>query len=199
MHSLAFGEAMLAAARDYKTEMKAAEHARAEAAKVRTPRTRAAIRAVRMPNQYLTSIRAFSSQGHRVMDMQELADELADDPDLERIYEQRMAAIRQEQEERQKMQASGHGQVTEVNHSPRASAIHPQRHAMGVSGASSQGAQPDRSAAASPAGRGEGLFGRSDEDQARGGPLLPPGVRALQDHGQAPRDRRTQVLQNPLR
>jgi len=85
MHSLAFGEAMLAAAGDYKKGMEAQQKAQLDAMKA-----------------------------HRTIDMQDFAN----DPDLEKLYEQRMALYRRQLEEKQKMSLKGHGQLTEVRRGP---------------------------------------------------------------------------------
>ena len=48
------------------------------------------------------------------MDMQDFAN----DPDLEKLYEQRMALYRRQLEEKQRMSLKGHGQLTEVTTGP---------------------------------------------------------------------------------
>lgn len=49
-------------------------------------------------------------QAHRKLDMQDFTN----DPDLEKLYEERMHMMRRMAEEKQKMQHKGHGQLTEV-------------------------------------------------------------------------------------
>ncbi|CAG9466857.1 unnamed protein product [Pedinophyceae sp. YPF-701] len=82
MHSFAMGEAMIAAANDYKRELKQQEE---EA-------QRAARRGV-------------------TLDMQDLQD----DEDLQKLYEDRIAKIKEEQEKRQLMQQKGHGSLNEIH------------------------------------------------------------------------------------
>ncbi|KAK9804390.1 hypothetical protein WJX72_010733 [[Myrmecia] bisecta] len=78
MHSLAYGQAMAAAARDYKKEMADAEKG--------------------------------GQQRHADIDV----DELLDDPELERLHAERLAALQKEAEKRQALQRKGHGELQEV-------------------------------------------------------------------------------------
>ncbi|BDA51026.1 Thioredoxin domain-containing protein 9 [Coccomyxa sp. Obi] len=79
MHSLAYGQAMAAAARDYQKEM-------------------------------LASASAAPDTGHRDVDV----DDLLDDPELERLHAERLAAMQKEAEKRMILQRKGHGELQEV-------------------------------------------------------------------------------------
>lgn len=80
MHSFAMGEAMAAAAENYKKELLASGAA------------------------------AAASRSYAQVDM----DDLMDDPDLERLHAERLAAMQREVEKRAKMQQKGHGSYEEV-------------------------------------------------------------------------------------
>ncbi|KAK9827413.1 hypothetical protein WJX74_000424 [Apatococcus lobatus] len=79
MHSLAYGEAMAAAARDYKKEVQAERNAQP-----------AAMREVDI-------------------------DELLDDPELERLHSERIAALQKEAEKRVVLERKGHGEYQELH------------------------------------------------------------------------------------
>lgn len=78
MHSLAYGQAMMAAARDYQKEMMENEQA--------------------------------STSGHSMVNVEELMD----DPELEHLYAERLAAMQKEAEKRAKLKRKGHGEFQEV-------------------------------------------------------------------------------------
>ncbi|CDP01977.1 unnamed protein product [Coffea canephora] len=80
LSNLAFGNVMVAAARDYQKELMAQEKAQA------------------------------SATANEEVDL----DELMDDPELERLHADRIAALKKEAEKRQELKRQGHGEYREI-------------------------------------------------------------------------------------
>lgn len=62
----------------------------------------------------LASANAAPDTGHREVDV----DDLLDDPELERLHAERLAAMQKEAEKRMVLQRKGHGELQEVWHLP---------------------------------------------------------------------------------
>jgi len=138
MHSFAMGEAMIAAANDYKNLMKAEEDAaaaaRAAASKIdmrelqvrfscahclctcipthiRTlTLTRCGTHSWDTRFTTFTTLHIVPSSSYPFS-----SHSLQDDEDLQKLYEERMARLKEEHEKRQKMQQQGHGKLEEIH------------------------------------------------------------------------------------
>lgn len=64
--------------------------------------------------EMLASAETATTNGHREVDV----DDLLDDPELERLHAERLAALQKEAEKRAKLQRKGHGELQEVYSSP---------------------------------------------------------------------------------
>ena len=113
MHSLAYGQAMAAAARDYQkvscTTMACLGIMLALGADFHWRPTCATILRLLVQEMLSESRASVQSQG-RGLDV----DDLLDDPELERLHAERLAAMQREAEKRVQLQRKGHGELQEV-------------------------------------------------------------------------------------
>ncbi len=122
MHSLAYGQAMAAAARDYQKVSYATMpcigislrlqggHWRPTCEAHRKREAGGATILTLLVQEMLSESRASAQSQGRGLDV----DDLLDDPELERLHAERLAAMQREAEKRVQLQRKGHGELQEV-------------------------------------------------------------------------------------